>query len=847
MNKILTQEINASLSAIIELLGPYTSETDKLEQTDDVEILINWMDPIEQQHGFKPPPLRVKKIINSILETGKAFKYTEDSPYIFPRNNSSFFTQNNEVLGSPYINNIDKAGIIERHLLSIYFTQARLHFFTNFQNITNLQMASKLEKLYRFPKEFCFQRNEDIFENEILIMRKYLLNKNHVLEQSVVDLLKLRNLQKDLVQVNNIYKWMSSVTEGRFLLIDLMLDTVKSLCSSVCEQSESSSATNVVDLIYSQFYHSFWVGHYESMMGISNSEEKNELLNEIKLVVISEFVQVCAVQSFELCVKDLSHSYFTLAELKPILMEHPQLCQLFAQNLSDQISRRLLQSSVPTATLLYSYLQVFKALTFLDASSKTLKQTVLSKLVGTLRDRLDMTKIFLYALFNLSAYDIALIDDAELMLDFDTLAKIHHELGSRLDFETVSVVTGDTVLGHSLFHPPNSMMAWFDKEYLEWQPEAIQDTDKITNYNSFIKLLKKTVTHDVYPRVQQDGFDAVFYIIFNNNKTRILSETNEIMKNLLLVCKEDSLKPEWQDCLLFLENKFQSRISGNELSLLNNLNIMLYDFKKSAQMRIEGLHTNMMLPKVTSYIYWEMLENYQKSSQIQLPLIIQREFDKLNNLYSRGFQNGRRLKMYADKGLVELRLTFSDGRVFEKDVLLFQALVINCFNDNDLKETGSSGLSLESITQKLKIEQELVSKALQFWISEKVMYGQNGQYFIIENLSQYENSIKKGGKRVASLEHGGPGKMKNSATNEGNNQDSQLIKLMEKVKPFILGMVTNHGSMKAAKMFSFLSMTVPKELGFKCTQTQLQAYLDILVQEKVLTVTSKGAYKLSKK
>ena len=855
MNTILNQEIDASLNEIINLLGPYPSEAEKREQTDDVEMLLGWMDPIDQQHGFKPPPLRVKKIINSILETGKAFKYKEDVTSVFPKHRTSFFAQNNEFFGLPiYSSNFDQTpddtgdgvSIVERHLLSIYFTRVRLHFFTNFQNVTSLKMAFKLEELYRFPKKFCFWRNEVLFENEIMILRKYLLNKNHVLELAVIDLLKKCNLQKDLVQVNLMYQWMSSVTEGRFLLIDLMLDTVKSLCCSVCKQPVPLSNTSIVDLVYKKFYFSFWVGHYENMLGVSNEEEKTELLNEIRLVVICEFVRVCAVQSYDLCIIDLSHSYSKLRELKPILMEHSQLCQLFAQSLSNQISEKLLQSSAPTVTLLYSYLQVFKALNFLDANSKTLKQTVLSKLVGTLRDRQDMTKIFLYALFNLLASDIALIDDSALKLDFETLGKIHHELSIRLNFANTSMMPGDTTLSHPLHHPPTSMMAWFEKENFEWQPEVLQETDKITNYNSFIKIVTKTMTHDVYPRVQQDGFDAVFYIIFNNKKTRILIETNEIMKKLLLVAKEESLKPEWRACLQILQNKIKNRVTGNEQSLLNNLNIMLHDFSQSIIMRQQGLRTSMLLPKVISYIYWEMVEDYQKSSQIELPSVMQKEFEKLSKLYSRKFQHGCKLKMYAGKGLVELKLSFDDGRVFEKDVHMYEALVINCFDVNDLKKTGKSGLSLEYIKNKLKCDEDLITKALEFWMSENILYGQNGFYHVIEDLTQYENLIKKGGKRVTSLGDGFD-RMESPVRNEDNNQISQLVKSMEKVKPFLVGMLTNHGSMKVGKMFSFLNMTVPKDLGFKCTQSELATYLDILVQEKVLTVTLKGAYKISKK
>lgn len=63
---------------------------------------------------------------------------------------------------------------------------------------------------------------------------------------------------------------------------------------------------------------------------------------------------------------------------------------------------------------------------------------------------------------------------------------------------------------------------------------------------------------------------------------------------------------------------------------------------------------------------------------------------------------------------------------------------------------------------------------------------------------------------------------------------------------YIQGMLTNLGAVNAEKIHSFLKMLVPKETPYSKSLEELQQFLEFMVEEEKLVVSTEGLYKLQK-
>ncbi|SSD61940.1 uncharacterized protein SCODWIG_03701 [Saccharomycodes ludwigii] len=850
---------------------------------DDLEIVLSWMDPNDGAsfHNFKPPSLRIKQSINKIFSTGAA---------------------------------------IEQLILNIYFIRVRQHFFSHYDKIQTLRQAFKLESLYTFPSKYCFLTFHNLFKSEILVLRKYLINKNALFWKNLRILLQNYNKEDEFNQLEKVFQWINNVTESRTLIVDFLMEKIGQIVHDFCKDEKSWYQDNVTLQIYEIFIENYWNVVYKHLLNIKdNNTEEYEFIKEIKLLIIKHYANERALQSFQLCVESFPKTLPSLWELSLILEPYPNLKYKFGLELSKQINKNLLFVTVPTTTILYSYLLLFKAILFLDRST-TMAKTVLSKTASFLRDRLDISKILLYSLFELTPKEIAAINSNNsnggtasistnnnaLQEDYEILTKINKELKASLFIKYAK----DTNNGDVSTSVEQRRGGWFYDRYISWSPEPIQSVFGLDNHGAIsdvglsfdshimtgVASRSFTNTEDGNNNIKKvkDGFDAVLDIIFRNNKNKLMHDVTEIFKQILLNLKYYKLDIKWIKNMVYLKNKLKKQNFGksslattgtttrttaaaaaaakrnNTLENVENdvdgvsttnLDVMFHDIKQSEIMYHQGIvnDSSPLVPKIISYLYWDMNSDTgdgDSLSDVILPDWLNAELYDLNKRFHT-FKHGRKLRMYSDKGTVDVNITFQDGRFLKLNIPLPVFLVLNCFSSNDIQDVVSN--TINDIVKTTHLKEQLVTYAIKYLVKIGILYYNNSlkKYAILENLkdldkfqNHYNTSLGSSDLDV-SIKNGKPngGKDLLLETNEetgGGSETDELINNMNKVYPFIQGMLTNLGSLKPDKIHSFLRMAVPKDIGYNYTVSQLELYLNHLVDEEKLTINTNGTYKLNK-
>ncbi|ODQ64820.1 hypothetical protein NADFUDRAFT_83685 [Nadsonia fulvescens var. elongata DSM 6958] len=225
--------------------------------------------------------------------------------------------------------------------------------------------------------------------------------------------------------------------------------------------------------------------------------------------------------------------------------------------------------------------------------------------------------------------------------------------------------------------------------------------------------------------------------------------------------------------------------------------------------------------KILSRLFWPNFNDVP----FLIPQIIKDQADK----YSQGFEKlkqGRKLRWLNHIGSVKVELELED-RSLDFVVTPEQASVIELFQHQPR-------LSLLEVTNQLQAKSDLALRAIRFWVSKGVLKDHGTQEDVFIVLERAEEKTNVNGGVVESFSSAAI-----QSTEEASSEEMRVY------WSYIVGMLTNLGSMPLDRIQSFLRMLVPQDNPYTRSQDELQLFLDLMVEEEQLEVSGDG-YRLKK-
>lgn len=323
------------------------------------------------------------------------------------------------------------------------------------------------------------------------------------------------------------------------------------------------------------------------------------------------------------------------------------------------------------------------------------------------------------------------------------------------------------------------------KGFQAWVPDPLDtpvDFVRKQNQDTIYTLLDLFDNKDVFVKQFAILFKNEFLPLQRNSDNALTSETDEAKVKRLEV---------FFDALT-------SRFGEMDMA---NIRVMLDDAKQSIYLGAEMY--------VLSRHFWPQLSSVEafKVDDLPWPEHARKPLRKLEKTY-------QQLNKYSEIGIewipsycyTSLTLELKD-RKLDLTVTAEQAAVIALFDD-------VSELSFDELLEKSGLPSNLLTKCLDFWTSINVIANKNAVYIVLETLDMAETNEQK--------------EFINAKENEG------IREIMEVYWSFIVGMLTNLGSLPVEKIHSFLAF-VPSDSPFVQTKQELENYLLSMVDEGKLT------------
>lgn len=254
------------------------------------------------------------------------------------------------------------------------------------------------------------------------------------------------------------------------------------------------------------------------------------------------------------------------------------------------------------------------------------------------------------------------------------------------------------------------------------------------------------------------------------------------------------------------------------------LDVMVRDITESKRVNV-GVHAvpnlrvaKKVRAKVLSKLYWPSLPAHD----VEIPGPIEDQLAMYAQAFSK-IKRGRKLKWARNLGTVKIELQLED-RVVTLDVTPEQSAVIAFF------QKGPK--SIADVSERFGMDETKARQVIMFWVSKSILRQNGDKYQVIERLDEANDS-------TAALDDAGADSGLLSAA-ERSNEEMQLY------WSYIVGMLTNLGTMPVERIHSFLKMLVPKDNPYTKSQDELEQYLNAMVVEEKLEFTGDGFKLLSK-
>lgn len=296
-------------------------------------------------------------------------------------------------------------------------------------------------------------------------------------------------------------------------------------------------------------------------------------------------------------------------------------------------------------------------------------------------------------------------------------------------------------------------------------------------------------------------------------------------------------------------------------SNMQNIAVMLEDVQRSdilneqihqLPQNLSNLDLSAVSPVILSRLYWPGFSSRNAGSDL-VPRVLPKRFRSYLEEYTRIFrlQPGYEemdLRWLPDKGKIQIELELAD-RTLDMVVEPFEAILISAFSedaawgDADGKGANMAGeravgsLTLTELAKRTNLEESHLLTAIQFWVDSAVLGTDGETYRVLETSEEADEQRKEPNKAVASLDGPQPGSSK---------QSRDMVDEMNIYWSYIVGMLTNLGSLPLEKIHSFLVMFVPSDDPYVKTKQELETYLFAMVDESKLQFED-GKFSLPKR
>ncbi|ODV93337.1 hypothetical protein PACTADRAFT_35965 [Pachysolen tannophilus NRRL Y-2460] len=487
-------------------------------------------------------------------------------------------------------------------------------------------------------------------------------------------------------------------------------------------------------------------------------------------LVKNELVKLRTKEAFDIIV-DYPDSLATLKELKYCITTQKQR-QHLVNTFIDSCNKRLLHAGANTIDIIKCYLSTIKSFLIIDPRGVLLDK-VCRPIRSYLKDRDDTIEKIVHGL----------LDDSE----DNELNDLAQELRNSNDYITPKID---------------------DLNDLNWTPDPIDALPDFRKGNDLIESLISIFD-------SKDIFISEFMDVFCSD---LLNLTDYNVTDALL--KLELLK------LRFGEREF------------NSLDVMVKDLIESKridhtihlELDERNKDNGIFHSTVLSYLYWP--NGAKSEEEFVLPTQLNNIFTNYCSHFEK-LKQGRKLKLFSNKGNVELDLEFDDNRKFTFNVSPDKASIIHLFSSKE--QENIKELSIDEIMNELQMSELLAKRAIAFWIKNQILLEtKSGHYKILNSLDELSEKEKVGGT------------INNYYSTEvGIKADAEEEAVKLKYWPFIEGMLKNLGNMELTKIHSFLKMVVPKDNGngYNLSEKQLKEYLDNEVKVEI----DGNGYKLAKR
>ncbi|KAI1379403.1 hypothetical protein F4677DRAFT_408894 [Hypoxylon crocopeplum] len=237
--------------------------------------------------------------------------------------------------------------------------------------------------------------------------------------------------------------------------------------------------------------------------------------------------------------------------------------------------------------------------------------------------------------------------------------------------------------------------------------------------------------------------------------------------------------------------------------------------------------------RILSRLYWPEVSE----ERFHLPSSVT-EMQKMYETIFEHLKPSRKIKWLDHLGQATVELELEDRTILEK-VHTYEAAVINAFS-----EENSSSWPFDDLWMKLKMDEDLLTAALDFWVKKHVLRRlPDNSYVVIERLSDAEqpSSLQAAQSSNAAAVDTAPAtpRKAKSGINEKEKGKRQVY------WQFIVGMLTNSGpTMPLGQISMMMKMLIAD--GFPWSNEELQEFLGEKIADGELEIVG-GKYKLVKK
>ncbi|CCH58190.1 hypothetical protein TBLA_0A03920 [Henningerozyma blattae CBS 6284] len=727
INELTLTDIKQQLKESSKLLSPYKDISDELE------TLLIWLDPNDpnSNHHLHPPTLQLKTIIKQITPSSDIYKDPSNS------------IKNN----------------IQNWLKLFYVYQVRTYFFKKIDNIRQYKDMIKLEKYYQFPLQFIplFTFQEWCFE--LLSLRHYILHQNKEFTQKII--LELRQLikEEDFETSLDIVTWIREV-DSNLLSENFILDILLEKITLYCEQTMKGNWTR--RYLVMETYNTFMMNYWLNFTQLLNCKEDNHKITNILFKYFEkQFIKIRIQEIFKICILSYPDTKPTLLELRNLLVTY-NFFQKLVVNFLSAFERIVLTPTINTIDCLLAYIRTVKSFQILDPSGRYL-YSITNYINPHFRERKMLAPILLHAILALPKIDLEnaiypiKVSSISLKLIINELED--PELGiENTSTKKNSIKKFNEILSPKRFNNHNS------SEYL---PDLLQNTSSedsnstllvqkvVKQFLTWVPIPNDIATNDTKKLYSSTNLLDILLNIFES-KEFLLTEFSKLLSKRLLITKNYKLEGKWGACLQLLRKRFSSGsdnytntnladtdnlVNGENLKI-TNMNVMLSDLNYSSELckifhHANGVNTR-VYPKFISSHYWVDLDDEnvsngpnEETNHFQIPPSLLGYFEEYAKLYE-DLNEGRKVDIWPNEGVIEIKLSFEDGRVLEIDATLPQYALLQYIQEKNAIMQNNQGFTVNELSVPLNLSLQNVTELVDFWLKKNVLKKVDDKYSILE-------------------------------------------------------------------------------------------------------------------